>query len=207
MNNVIKKSICVSSGNTKLGKVKNFSLPSGISCPGKSSWCENCYANRYEKRYKTCRESYDRNLKYSKESFFSELLIDRLTELPGYDVRIHPSGDFYSVDYIDKWIEVCKKMNNHDFWCYTRSWIVPELLKKIRELNKLDNVQIFLSTDPTMYIPPSDFRIAFIKDDERSNGIVCFHDEGVKHTCSECGYCFKNKKGNVVFKNKMKKEG
>jgi len=205
MNYEIERNICVSPGNTKLGKIKNFSLPSGISCPGNSLWCKNCYAKRYEKRYTNCQKAYTRNLKHSQKYFFSELVISQLEKMPGYNVRIHPSGDFYSVNYIDQWIGICKRMTNHKFWCYTRSWTIPELFPKIKELNKIKNIQVFLSTDPTMDLPSDNFRIAFVEDDKRANGIVCLHDAGLKHTCKECGYCFKNKKGNVIFKNKLKK--
>lgn len=201
----VERNVFVSPGNMKLGKVKNFSLPNGITCPGKSPWCKNCYVNRYTRRFKRCREAYNTNMNNSQKTFFSKLIISQLEKMSGYNVRLHPSGDFYSVEYIDQWISICKRMTNHKFWSYTRSWTVPKLFQKIKELNKLKNTQIFLSTDPTMDLPPEDFRIAFVEGDERANGIICLHDSGLKHTCLECGYCFKNKKGNVIFKNKLKR--
>lgn len=152
-----------------------------------------------------CRNRYIENLEISKENYFISLIIDELAKKSGNNIRIHPSGDFYSVDYINKWIEICKQLSNYNFWCYTRSWIVPELLSSLRKLNKIKNIQIFLSTDPSMDLPPDDFRIAFIEDDKRSSGIICLHDSGLKKSCDKCGYCFKNKKGNVIFKNKRRK--
>jgi hypothetical protein len=205
MNYEVNEDIFIGRGNIKIGKIKNFSLPVETSCPGKSLWCKSCYAKRYEKRFKRCQNAYQRNLNYSEKSFFSELLISQLEKKSGCNVRIHPSGDFYSIEYIDQWINICKKMVNHNFWCYTRSWNVPELFPKIKELSKIKNIQVILSTDPTMELPPKDFRIAFVEEDIRANGIICLHDTGLKHSCLECGYCFKNKKGNVIFKNKMKK--
>lgn len=201
-----KKKICISEGNTKLGKVQNFSLPQGVTCPGKSPWCKNCYVNRYTRRFKVCRKAYERNLKYSQKDSFSDLVIDKIRkETENTNVRIHPSGDFYSVEYIEHWIKICRELKNYNFWCYTRSWIIPELFSKIQKLNEIENVQVFLSTDPTMDLPSEGFRIAFIEDDERANGIICLHDAGLKKTCNTCGYCFKNKEGNVIFKNKLKR--
>ena len=194
------KNISIGKGNLKLGNIKNFSLPSGISCPGKSVWCKNCYAEKYEKRYKNCLVAYGRNLKLSRQSSFSNLVIGQLKSTKGFNVRIHPSGDFYSQEYINDWIKICKKLNDHNFWCYTRSWVVPELFIKLKELNKLKNIQIFLSTDPTMDLPDyENFRIAFVEDDKRKNGLICLHDSGMRKSCDECGYCFKNKKGNIIF--------
>lgn len=203
----VEKNVLVSKGNAKLGKIKNFSLPSGVSCPGKSEWCKNCYASKYENRYKNCLTAYNRNFDWSKKSYFPDLVIGQLKCLTGNNVRVHPSGDFYSQEYIEHWITICKQLKGHNFWCYTRSWVIPKLFIKLKELNKLRNSQVILSTDPTMDFPPEKekFRIAFVEEDERKSGIICLHDSGAKHSCDECGYCFLKDNGNVIFKNKLKR--
>ena len=38
--------ITISPGNTKLGKMPNFSIPAGDTCPGKSEFCKDCYAQK-----------------------------------------------------------------------------------------------------------------------------------------------------------------
>ena len=51
-------------------------------------------------------------------------------------VRIHMSGDFYSQDYFDMWLQICKENPNVEFWAYTKSlnyWVnrlhvIPENL-------------------------------------------------------------------------------
>lgn len=195
--------IFISSENKKLGKIKNFSLPHKISCPGKSEWCEKyCYVTRYYRRFEKCRNAYTKNFEISKEDSFTVLMINKLKKINSQYLRIHTSGDFYSTDYINKWIEICKKLPEHNFWCYTRSWIIPKLFKEIKKLNKIKNIQIFLSSDPTMSPPPKDFRIAFIESDKKANGIYCFHDKKLKKNCRECMYCFKDKKENIIFKIK-----
>ena len=41
--------LCLSMGNTKVGRVWTFSLPSFVTCPGASAWCrQHCYAARFE---------------------------------------------------------------------------------------------------------------------------------------------------------------
>lgn len=36
----------------------------------------------------------------------------------------------------------------------------------------------------------------------KENNIICLHDSDIKKSCEECEYCFKNKSGNVIFKNR-----
>jgi len=197
--------LCISQGNKKLGKLPNISMSSYTSCPGKSEWCvKKCYASKYEKIYPQCIPAYMRNMEISKSPDFVNIIIDKVKKISGPYFRIHTSGDFYNIKYIEKWIEICQSLPNILFSVYTRSWIIPELLSSLKELNKLKNVQIFLSTDPTMDLPPDGFRIAFIEEDERAKGIMCLYDSGLKNACSDCGYCFKNNKKNVIFKNKSK---
>jgi len=191
---------CISKGNTKLGKILNISMPSYYSCPGRSKWCEKeCYVLKYQKRYKVCERSYENNFQYSKDQTnFSDMIINKISKTCESIVRIHTSGDFYSEDYIDSWIKICSSLSSIKFWTYTRSCVIPNLFEKIKVLNKLNNIQIFLSTDITMPDPPDGFRIAYINNDKRANGFECLYEKN-KKTCLECGYCYKTKKGNVIF--------
>jgi hypothetical protein len=192
--------LCVSSGNTKLGKILNISMPIYSTCVGKSEWCvKECYAMKYQKRYKNCRISCDNNFELSKNQNFSELVINRLSQTHESPVRIHVSGDFYDENYIDSWIKICSTLPKFKFWTYTRSWIIPNLLNKIKELNQLKNIQVFLSTDTTTQSPPKGFRIAYIADDTRAKGFRCSHDLKIKKSCLECGHCFNTRKGNIIF--------
>lgn len=114
--------------NKKLGSVFNFSLPSGITCPGQSEWCQSrCYASRYERRRPRCRTGYERNLAITKnEDRFAELMIGILPRiLPCF--RIHVAGDFHENSYVDSWITICKAFPQTKFWAYTRSWCVDTL--------------------------------------------------------------------------------
>jgi len=191
---------CVSKGNTKLGKILNISMPSYYSCPGHSQWCaKECYALRYQKQYKNCRIIYDNNFEISKDPNFSDIVINKLSQTHDSPIRIHVSGDFYDENYINSWIKICSSLPDLKFWTYTRSWMIPNLLDNIRELNQLKNIQIFLSTDTTMPDPPSDFRVAYIVDDTRAKGFRCAHDLKIKKSCLECGYCFNTKNGGVIF--------
>ena len=188
-------------GNMKVGDVFSFSLPSRVTCLGASPWClKHCYAYRYERLRPSCRRAYRRNLALTRdpEKFVKTMIgvIPRI--LPCF--RIHISGDFYSHFYIEAWERICSEFPQTKFWAYTRSWAVPELLEPLEQLRALPNVALFVSTDPTMPLPPEGWRVAFIESDPRADGMLCTNQNGTQDSCLECGYCFRRDEGNVIFK-------
>jgi hypothetical protein len=188
-------------GNSKVGEVFTFSLPSKITCPGASSWCrKHCNMSRFEKFRPTCGKAYKRNLSNAKDSQqFTETVIGILPRILDC-LRIHVSGDFWSKEYIQSWIRICNAFPQTRFWAYTRSWNVPELLDQLKEFQKLPNVELFASTDPTMPLPSTEWRIAFVDQDKRARGLKCAQQYGKMRSCLDCGYCFRKDKGNVIFK-------
>ena len=115
-------------------------------------------------------------------------------------MRLHVSGDFWSAEYISSWIAICKAFPQTLFWAYTRSWIVSDLRARLETLRALENVQLFASTDPAMRQPPADWRTAFIDRDSKATGVLCPQQQGTTDSCLNCGYCFSEKTGHVIFK-------
>jgi len=76
---------------------------------------------------------------------------------------------------------------------------VPTLRPGLENLRDLPNVQAFASTDLDMPLPPEGWRTAFLEIDPRANGLPCRHQQGEVASCLECGYCFREHGGNVVF--------
>jgi hypothetical protein len=187
-------------GNSKVGEVFTFSLPSKTTCPGASPWCKrHCNMSRFEQFRPTCRNAYLRNLNITQDpNQFTETVLGILPRILPC-MRIHVSGDFWSKEYIQSWIKICGAFPQTNFWAYTRSWNVPKLVKPLEDLSELPNMTLFASTDPTMPLPPASWRIAFLNHDERASGINCPHQENKLNTCLECGYCFRNQSGNVLF--------
>ena len=139
-------------GNAKLKKKKGqrtatFSLPAGFTCPaafqcqtfanretGKITGGANaiirCYAATAENLFLSIRRSRWHNfemLRACKSVTEMADLIDK--SLPRKEVklcRIHASGDFYSQDYFDAWVEVAKRNPHILFYGYTKAlpfWI------------------------------------------------------------------------------------
>lgn len=115
-------------------------------------------------------------------------------------MRVHVGGDFYSPEYAVAWSRICAARPDTQFWAYTRSWSVRALLPPLERLRTQANVRLFASLDPDMPLPPSGWRVAFLDFDPRANGTPCRHQQGEVESCLECGYCFRQHAGNVVFK-------
>lgn len=107
-----------------------FNLPAGHSCPfardckikvdrqtGKFTTTGTkyrCYAASAE-RFPGVREARWKN--------FEDILRGAPIEIPkdATHIRIHSSGDFFSQEYFDKWLEVCRNHPKVKFWAFTKS--------------------------------------------------------------------------------------
>ena len=193
--------LCIAEGNRKVGRVWTFSLPSFVTCPGASPWCrKHCYAWRLERLRPLCRRAYVRNLALSLEPERFEAHVLQLLPEDTSLVRIHVGGDYYGPEYVEAWRRICEARPDKQFWSYTRSWSVATLRPSLEELRALHNLELFASLDPDMPMPSADWRAAFIAIDPRASGMPCRHQQGQVESCLECGYCFREREGNVVFK-------
>lgn len=68
------------------------------------------------------------------EIFPGERPIDPRTNEPILPMRIHSSGDFYSPDYADAWIDVANAVPQVMFWAPTRTWAAPGWMAHWRRL-------------------------------------------------------------------------
>jgi hypothetical protein len=131
-------------GNAKLAKdIANFSLPAGHSCPGAQSCLAK--ADRETGRITDGPASQYRCFSASQEAAFSnvrrtrwnnfdllraahtrtnmrELIFDSMPDPKRWTkMRIHVSGDFFSMAYFQAWIDVAARLSSHVFYAYTKS--------------------------------------------------------------------------------------
>lgn len=196
-------------GNLKLGpSVYCYSrLPGrpedGGTCPGAKECLEYCYSLRIRATTPLVWRVYKENT----------LNGPSLPSLPDEAdlVRIHVTGDFDTIPYIESWIKLIKEHPDAAFWSYTRSWRVPELLPALERLRAYRNVQLFASMDRTSEdLPPPSWRRAYVAAPglilKNLNPIVrgrrayvCPEEINRKASCEECGYCWAGRKHAVVF--------
>lgn len=131
-----------------------FGLPAGISCPGRTAFCKDCYAGRLENAYSSSARLVSDNWETLQKAGRSvpklaSLLRDVVAEWEiqaskvGADriFRIHWDGDFYSIPYARAWARVIAEFPDVQFWAYTRTF------PAVRELAHLSNLALYISVD------------------------------------------------------------
>jgi len=146
-------------GNAKIDKTKIFSLPAGWSCPFAKDCLAKvprfggpiitgpdaqfrCYAASGESLFQNTRDSRWNNFDLVKGKSINQIVALLDNEIARFSkkyaiIRIHGSGDFFSQDYFDAWVEVVRRYPNKLFYAYTKAlpfWVnrlgsIPHNLK------------------------------------------------------------------------------
>ena len=158
----LQKKLPLIYGNTKLGPIWHFSLPSISTCPGHTPECSKlCYALMIEKRRSNVRARYELNDAMRHHPRFVARVISQITVCNVATVRIHVSGDFDDIEYIRQWREIASRRPNTHFFAYTRSWSKvaaeysgQELFPELRKLAAMKNFSMWWSCDRDTGRPP-----------------------------------------------------
>lgn len=193
----------VRNGNSKLGKgIGKVSLPAVQTCPGRGECEKFCYAAKMMQRfpaYNNMVQTHQQILEENPEAYLDTVIHD--IQVGGYEVvRVHESGDFYSLDQVDLWRKIALTLPNVQFYAYTRSWKVDEsthgaLPMSLKRLGELDNFSIRASVEPNE-TPPTGWAYTTVVAKDETNrpdgGIICHEQTGKKPNCKECGVCWKS---------------
>ena len=181
--------VSLTKGNKKLGKIPSFSLPAGSTCPGQSTVCAgDCYAMKGYFVYPSVQRSYERNLEATKREDFVEAMTQKVKARGPAVVRTHVSGDFYSGEYVRKWVLIAQACPETIFYAYTRSWRVKEIRKELHVLARLGNVKLWYSADHETGLPirkPDSVRTAWMQtapDDLPTRKALLFRTENLRAT-------------------------
>lgn len=179
-------------GNHKLPtSTLNFSLPPVTTCPGSTAECRKfCYAKKAFRQYKNVRTAWIRNLEESKKDSFIKTISDQIKNSRTVKtIRIHTSGDLYSEEYYNKWIQIAKAFPKLTFYAYTK-------VVTMGKIKRPKNFILLLSDDHKIFKNYWKFfdGIATVtrRGDTPDKGFfVC------PGSCRSCHYCYddtKNKK-------------
>tara|TARA_R100001460_G_scaffold59421_1_gene99262 strand:+ start:558 stop:1175 length:618 start_codon:yes stop_codon:yes gene_type:complete len=148
--------------NTSLmnkARILNFSLPAyktqnnKMVCPFAKDCVKYCYAQKGNYRYPSVKKGLNNRYELSKkEEFVTIMNANILLERPTH-VRIHDSGDFYSVDYLNKWIQIANDNKEVIFYAYTKS--IP-FFKRSKEMD-------------TTFLLPKNLIIIFSEGSKKDN--------------------------------------
>jgi hypothetical protein len=131
-------------GNSKLQKarklrgvmVATFSLPAMVTCPFAGECKKFCYAKKGNFCFANVKAKHEANRQASLRDDFVEVINQEIAVLKkkaqkaGLQlcVRPHDTGDFYNIEYTEKWSKVIKDNPDVEFYAYTKSW---ELVEKV----------------------------------------------------------------------------
>lgn len=132
-------------------KVKNaFGLPAGDSCPGRTEWCESCYAEKLQKAWTNVDALVWHNLNTllscgSNVPKMTKLLDEMVKSVKWYDqekvFRWMWNGDIFSSYFARSIVKTCDLNPDIQFWLYTRSF------KWVNLLYGVPNLTVYLSVD------------------------------------------------------------
>ena len=108
-------------------RVLNFSLPAYKTitgqtvCPFAKDCIKYCYAQKGNYKYPSVIKGLNNRYELSKTAdFVPKMNATIILERPTH-VRIHDSGDFYSIAYLKKWLDIATQNKDVIFYAYTKS--------------------------------------------------------------------------------------
>ncbi len=191
-------------GNSKLGKdVLIFNLPpggKGGTCRP-TQWCiQHCYAMKGLHMLPSVIKANASRKVLADQADFPEKAIAELKRTKKNFVRIHAAGDFYSEEYVNKWIEICKACPEKRFLAYTKS---RHLKTSLLKLARLSNVSLYESLDSTREQASTPFLRAMLDDMKLASAQAA--NKRTKETmkcpgeCDPCGYKCWDRDKHVIF--------
>lgn len=188
-----------------------FNTRAITDCPFKSKGCEKiCYATKGNHVFPSVKNSREKSYNDSKKENFAECMIytietEQTTKRYKGNImlmRIHESGDFYSIQYLRKWVKVWAHFtgkNGIHFTLYTKSFpfflmLTKEEKETVNKAMESGILSINLSIDDTT---STEQKIAYLKclvTFPKANTYICTEDvETVAHDekcdCADCGKC------------------
>ncbi len=162
------------SRTSKIGEeARTLGMPLDDTCCngcGVATACQHgCYVHKTKEGRDAIGKRYKKNFMIAQRSDFDKLITGAIQKAGIKFVKLHVSGDFFSVKYTRAWIKVVTRLRSVSFWIYTRAWRVAEFLPALTELSVCPNVQMWFSHDYSTGEPPA---IAGVR-----RAWLSFHDE------------------------------
>lgn len=192
--------LCVSAGNSKIGRIKNVSVAPGITCHGVCSTCvEHCYDMKAVLQYKNVVNARARNtviLRYEPMEFFVQALRTAKNQKKGL-FRWNVGGEIDSMAHFQMIVKIAELVPGTKFLLFTkRHFLVNSYVEKFGNIPS--NLKLIFSVWPGMEIDnPSNFPTSCpYPDEEPKNWIKCI---GNCETCAKLKIgCWNAEKGETI---------
>ena len=126
-------------------RVFNFGIPayksaSGkLTCPFADECIKFCYAKKGAYVWSNVQPAFEKRYQLSKTNKFIPAMIDEINKKRPDYVRVHDSGDYYSKQYLYKWLAIALNFPNVKFYSYTNC------VKMFKSTRLPDNYDIIFS--------------------------------------------------------------
>ena len=121
-------------------RVFNFTLPALETCPNAGACARGCYAMQGAYRWSNVYAKHKANYNATMNDDFIGHIVHEVRAKRVNRVRIHDSGDFYSLDYARKWTAIAVACPDIEFYAYTK---MVSMFK--RSVSLPDNMTIIYS--------------------------------------------------------------
>ena len=102
-----------------------------ITCPGAKTCITGCYARNGRYVMRNVKLAQETRLALSLTDSFVDVITEEIKRRRVSKLRVHDSGDFYSLEYLKKWIAIAEKNPQTFFYAYTK---VHPILAMVGEL-------------------------------------------------------------------------
>lgn len=174
--------------------IYQLTLEERATCPRSCAQFESCYGNALH-----LARRHDARSENFLEFLASELwLLSRANRQHGIVVRLHTLGDFYSVEYVDFWRDMLRRIQSLKVWGYTayhadasdpKERAIGEALAKLAS-DKWDQFALRFSNKRE-----SQSTIVIDTPEEAEGALLCPAQHGVDSeaataSCATCGLCW-----------------
>lgn len=126
----------LSDGNTKLAKdgIWSFNLIPIIHCPMAGACKAYCYATVGQQAFRSGVLRRARAFLATLQTDFVDRMvaeINRAVKKGLKAVRVHDSGDFYSAEYMQSWLEIARRLPHVRFYAYTKMVVLAQRLASV----------------------------------------------------------------------------
>ena len=127
-----KNSKMKNSENSKYKRIFNWTIPAFMTkdgfktCPMAGVCASGCYARSGAYLFSNVYRKHEENLTLTQTPLFVNAMDAEIKKIKPDLLRIHDSGDFYSEEYLDKWIQLAQLNPKVQFYAYTK---MVELVK------------------------------------------------------------------------------
>lgn len=143
----------------KLGiKVLNFGISAyktskgKITCPFAKDCIKFCYAQKGAYIWSNVAPVFEKRYNITKKDNFVDLMQLELNKKKPNFVRVHDSGDFYSRQYLQKWLTIANNNKHINFYAYTNS------IQFIKELTTIPENFDFIFSDSGKQVNLIDYK-------------------------------------------------